>query len=370
MRCDDARWAAVLDEWLSGVAVADDLSGRVASRSGVAVSREGHVLSKHGLTLYVPDARTHGVIERQREIEELEALQDGREQEELTARDSQEQAELALSEAQAQLLETRRAAEEGQQRLHAAQVEALKLTQAQARYEERAGQITRDLDEIVKGEETERTEFNRAEAEAARCREQLDAVRERLEAALELQRSHDAALREARALEHQLAREAQEAGFSERECLSKLDDNARAAETAATQLTRVAAETAAAQTELAAISDVVLQEQLQSALGSRQGREGLGGAAQRAGSGGCGPARSTSSATRQGLQPARDKHQRPQAQAAGGAAQRRTVPRTPRRRRSRRRRRPAGGRTRARPAGARVAGRHRAPVPRSRRWGR
>ncbi|MDD5248288.1 MAG: chromosome segregation protein SMC [Rhodocyclaceae bacterium] len=275
VRCDDARWAAVLDEWLAGVAVADDLSGRVAARSGVAVAREGHVLSKHGLTLYVPDARTHGVIERQREIEELEALLDAREQEELTARDSQEQAESALSEAQAQLVETRRAAEEGQQRLHAAQVEALKLTQAQARYEERAGQITRDLDEIVKGEETERSEFDRAEAEAARCREQLDTVRERLEGALELQRSRDAALREARALEHQLAREAQEAGFSERECLSKLDDNARAAETATTQLARVAAETAAAQSELAAISDIVLQEQLQSALGSRQGREGL-----------------------------------------------------------------------------------------------
>ncbi|OHC63065.1 MAG: hypothetical protein A2040_08340, partial [Rhodocyclales bacterium GWA2_65_19] len=275
VRCDDARWAAVLDEWLAGVAVADDLSGRIASASGPVVSREGHVLSKHGLTLYVPDVRTHGVIERQREIEELAAAIEHHEQEELAAREGQEQAEHLLTETQAQLVEARRAAEEGQQRLHAAQVEALKLTQAQARYDERAGQIDRDLDEIVKAEETERGEFTRAEAEATRCREQLDAVRERLEQALELQRSRDAALRETRALEHQLAREAQEAGFSERECISKLDDNARAAETAKTQLARVAAETDAAKTEIAAISDAVLQEQLQSALSSRQGREGL-----------------------------------------------------------------------------------------------
>jgi chromosome segregation protein len=275
VRCDDARWGAVLDEWLAGVTVADDLSGRIASRAGTVVSREGHVLSAHGLTLYVPDARIHGVIERQREIEELAALIEQREQEEAAARDNQEQAEHLLAEAQGQLVETRRAADEGQQRLHAAQVEALKLTQAQARYDERAGQITRDLDEIVKAEETERNEFTRAEAEATRCREQLDAVRERLEQALELQRSRDASLREARALEHQLAREAQEAGFSERECLSKLEDNARAAETAKTQLARVSTETDAAQTELAAISDIVLQDQLQSALSSRQGREGL-----------------------------------------------------------------------------------------------
>ncbi|CAG0968166.1 partial Chromosome partition protein Smc, partial [Rhodocyclaceae bacterium] len=260
---------------LSGVAVAESLDGRIAGRSGTVVSREGHVLSAHGLTLYVPDARTHGVIERQREIEELAAQIDSREQEEAAAREAQEQAEHQLAETQSQLLEARRAAEEAQQRLHAVQVQALKLSQEKARYDERAGQITRDLDEIVKAESTERAEFERAEMEAARCREMLDSVRERLEAALETQRSRDAALREARALEHQLAREAQEAGFSERECLSKLEDNARAAETARTQLARVTSETEAAKTELAAISDAVLQEQLQSALSSRQGREGL-----------------------------------------------------------------------------------------------
>jgi len=275
VRCDDARWAAVLDEWLAGVAVADDLSDCIGRRAGLVVSREGHLLSAHGLTLYVPDVRTHGVIERQREIEELEALVDSRDQEEMAAREAQEQAEELLAGAQSQLVEARRAAEEGQQRLHAAQVAALKLTQAQARYDERAGQITRDLDEIVKAQEHERTELERADTESTRCRETLAAVRERLEASLELQRSRDAALREARALEHQLAREAQEAGFSERECLSKLEDNARAAETARTQLERVATETEAARTEVATISDAVLQEQLQSALGSRQGREDL-----------------------------------------------------------------------------------------------
>ncbi|MBI4985612.1 MAG: chromosome segregation protein SMC [Rhodocyclales bacterium] len=310
VRCDDARWAAVLDEWLAGVVVAEDLTGQLETRAGLAVSRAGHVLSKHGLTLYVPDVRTHGVIERQREIEEREALLDSREQEEMAAREAQEQAEHLLAEAQGQLGEVRRAAEEGQQRLHAAQVEALKLTQAQARYDERAGQIARDLDEIVKGEETERAEFERAETEAVRCREQLDTVRERQEAALELQRSRDAALRETRALEHQLAREAQEAGFSERECISKLEDNARAFETARTQLARVAADTAAATTEIAAISDTILQEQLQSALGSRQGREGLLAERRNALEGAAAELRALDEQRmklEQGLQPARDK---------------------------------------------------------------
>ena len=83
----------------------------------------------------------------------------------------------------------------------------------------------------------------------------------------------DAALREARALEIQLGREAQEAGFSERECLSKLEDNARAGSTATSQLERIEGETRSARTEVAGISDAVLQEQLHAALDAKQGKE-------------------------------------------------------------------------------------------------
>jgi chromosome segregation protein len=63
-------------------------------------------------------------------------------------------------------------------------------------------------------------------------RERLATVRERVERAIDLHRQKDIALRDARAVETQLGREVQEAGFSERECLSKLDDNHRAGATA------------------------------------------------------------------------------------------------------------------------------------------
>jgi chromosome segregation protein len=223
----------------------------------------------------VPDAKTHGVIERQREIEQLSALIGEHESHQESAREAQAEAERQLAESQSAQHVARRAVDEIQQRAHAARVEALKLQQIQARYDERAAQIATDLEDILSGEETERAELTRAETEAGRCREQLDTVRARLEEALEAQRQKDTALREARALEHQLAREAQEAGFSERECRSKLADNARAAETARVQLERVSGDTEAATTELAGISDAVLHEQLQSALDSRSGREGL-----------------------------------------------------------------------------------------------
>ncbi|HEY6896084.1 MAG TPA: chromosome segregation protein SMC [Rhodocyclaceae bacterium] len=275
VRCDDARWAAVLDEWLAHMLAVEDLATFTVPAGASAVNKQGHSRTAHGMTLYVPDAKTHGVIERQREIEELEALIEARQGEEEAARDAQQEAERQVQETQAALAQARRSEQEARQRTHAAQVEALKLTQAQARFEERAGQINRDLEDIERHEEAERASLMRADEGADRWLEQLDAIRARLEAAMDKQREAETALREARALETQMAREAQEAGFSERECLSKLEDNARNAATASSQLERVVGEMEAAREELASISADVLMEQLQSALNDKQNREGL-----------------------------------------------------------------------------------------------
>ncbi len=265
VRCHDARWSAVLDDWLGDVQAVDDDATLLAG-SASSVNRAGHLATPHGLTLYAPDAKTHGVIERQREIDELATQIMAFEEVEHQARDVQQEAEQAVATGSQQLADLRRAQQEAQQRLHAAQVEALKLTQAQARHDERAAQIAREFDEIIRVEEEEKTAQLAADEEASKAREALNDARARTEAAQELQRQRDTALREARALEHQLAREAQDAGFSEKECRSKLEDNARAAETAKTQLAQVTEDRAAAAQDLAAISDAVFQEQLQSAL--------------------------------------------------------------------------------------------------------
>jgi chromosome segregation protein len=273
VKCSEAGWSAVLDEWLAGVAVDEDLAAAAPLAAGCRVSRAGHLLTPAGLTLYVPDARTHGVIERQREIDELAAQIAEHVVAEEAARRAQHDAEQLLADLQARLAAARRTAQDAQQDLHSAQVEALKLAQAQARYEERAAQIGRDLGEIRQHQEAEQARMARAESDGAGQRERLAALRERLDRVLDGHRQKDVALRDARGIESQLAREAQEAGFAERECLSKLDDNSRAAATAASQLQRIEGEAAAAATELAGISDRVLQEQLHAALAARGGKE-------------------------------------------------------------------------------------------------
>ena len=148
VRSDDPRWDSVLDEWLGPVIATEDLT--VAPLARTSVNRAGHTRTAHGLTLYVPDAKTHGVLERQREIEELEALIEARQADEEAARDTQQQAEAGVSATQAELAPTRRVEQEARQRVHASQVETLKLSQARARDEERAGQIDRDLADIAR----------------------------------------------------------------------------------------------------------------------------------------------------------------------------------------------------------------------------
>jgi len=309
VHCHDPKWTMVLDEWLGDVRVVDD-DAALLSGEGWRVGRAGHLATPVGLTLYSPDAKTHGVIERQREIDELAARITALEDAEMLARETQTEAERAVTAGQQGLAETRRLLQDAQQGLHAAQVEALKLTQAQARHDERAGQIARELAEIAGKEAEEKAALVRAEDEAANCREALAVARARMEAALELQRSRDTALREVRALEHQLAREAQDAGFSEKECHSKLADNARAAQTAHSQLEQAAADRAATSQDLAAISDAVIQEQLQAALAQRGAQESALAERRNALEGAAGQLRAVDEERlklEQGLQPAREK---------------------------------------------------------------
>lgn len=283
VQCDDARWSAVLDEWLGHVMITDDLPGKLSGQFAVDtprmgtprvyVSRAGHLLTASGITLYVPDAKTHGVIERQREIDELAELMDARSLAEQVAREAQQLAEQRVAELQSQLATARRAVQEAQQAMHVAQVTALKLNQAQARFDERSAQIDHDLLELVRQQTTEEARLARAELESRQQHERLDIMREQLDQLFEAQRQKDAALRDARQLETQLAREVQEANFSERECLSKLDDNTRATTTAASQLARISAEIHGATTELASISDEILQAQLHHALDNKRVKE-------------------------------------------------------------------------------------------------
>ncbi len=315
VRCDDPRWNGALDEWLAGVHVTDDAAALAARRESLPegrlwVSQSGHLVSRHSFMLYAPEARTHGVIERQREIDGLGEECMRLEDEERIAAATLEAAESGLAGYRERLAGAQREALELQQAAHAAQVEALRLGEAAQRCEARLAQIAADLTEITAGEETERSRRQLAEGEAARLGGLVQELRGRVEAALEESRRREAALREQRGAEQALARELQELGFAERECAGKLEEIGRSRQLAREQLERIAEEATARRNELQAIDEASVESQLQQALAQRQGREGALAAQRDALEGAAAELRQLEEArlkTEQGIEPLRER---------------------------------------------------------------
>jgi len=315
VQCSDPRWQSALTEWLAGVYVAEDLGALAARRASLPsgrlwVSQAGHVVSRHSFVLYVPEARTHGVIERQREIEQLEIDCDKLEDEAGIAAATLSSAELGLSDHRTHLADAQREVQELQQGLHSAQVESVKLHEAVQRFQNRVAQIEGDLSEITMGEEGERSRKQQAEAERERLAAVVQEFRARLDAAIEAHRNKDVALREVRSAEQTLARELQESRFAERECTGKLEEIGRAREVAREQIERITEEMLVRREERETISEGATEAQLQQALSLRKERESALASSRDTLEGAAADLRALEESrlkTEQGLNPLRDK---------------------------------------------------------------
>ena len=245
VRMRDVRWQTVLADWLSPVRVAEDLTSLLARRTELApgscwVDRRGNLLDRHGLRLYVPDARTHGAVERQRELAALAESLAEAEATAAAAHADRVAVERRLVESEDMLTQDRRRLHELQKLVHAADLELLKARQEQARYQERRAQLDQALDEVLSAERKEAARGLQSETELNAMRTQTEALRVDMNGQLESLRAADSELRAARAAEQSRARAIQEAEFSLRECASKLQDLAKARDEAIEQGRRVA----------------------------------------------------------------------------------------------------------------------------------
>ena len=276
--CADVTLTPVLAAWLGTVLAVDDLAPWLERRAELSpsvrlVAKDGRVLDRHALIHYAPDARTHGVIERQREIDQLAVELDRAQEAAAQAKEAVAEADATATRLQDGLTTLRRDVQALQAQVHGEQVEVLKLNQARVRYEERWAQIERDMGEIALLEQTERDRLMRSETELERSREMAELQRGRLDAAEAVRREREAALRETRALEQALARELQDARHAERECTSKLDDIARNRSLAEEQLARTAEELEARRESLLEIDEPSVAAALQAAVVLRGTRE-------------------------------------------------------------------------------------------------
>jgi chromosome segregation protein len=278
LRIDDPGLRAVLTEWLGAVFIADDLTQALATRqqlpdNGMFVVKAGHQVTRVGVQLYAADSEQAGVLARQQEIENL--TREVRAQALLAdeAKAGSIRAEAAHSQASQALGELRGGAERATQRVHALQLDVLKLNQAHERYMARSTQISEELAEITAQIDEQRA--LRAESEANF--EQADGRLGELQARFEDQQlafeGLDEELAQARHQARELERLAQQAQYEERNVFARIEELKRTIQMAHEQRERLEGTLEDARAELETINEQTAHTGLQDALEIRSARE-------------------------------------------------------------------------------------------------
>ena len=278
LRLNDPGLRGVLNDWLHQVYVAQDAAEAFAERGrlpqgGAFVTRQGHLVTASSVRFHAPDAEQDGMLARQHEIDNI--TKQLRAQALLLdeARSRATRADAAVSDLTRRLQDARQRSGALTREVHALQIEVLKQSEIEARFNQRSGQIAADLSEIAAQEAEQR----QAAAEAEQEFEQLD-----MELA-ELQGSHEDGqtafmekeqlLADARQKLRDLERGAQEAQFAERSQRSKIEELRRNIATATQQAEQVTASLGAGRLELEALESGTAHEGLQELLERRSSQE-------------------------------------------------------------------------------------------------
>ncbi|UCV17681.1 chromosome segregation protein SMC [Ferribacterium limneticum] len=275
---DDPAIQAVLDDWLGQVRTAETLAEALGQRAdlppgAVIVTRGGDLVSAASVTFFAPDQGEHGLLERQREIE---ALGDGIAMAEEKADAIREQLVMLdeqVEDKQAEMGEIRQYVTDRQQRVHAVQVEVLKLSQAIERHKEQKERLQEQLAELAEEEESERERDMSADERIAEIRDGLSRIRVLVHGAQTRLDECERAVRAERERNSDFDRALREAQFSLRECEGKLQDVFAQQAVAQRELNRIEKDRAQCAEQVEAAPPDVMEGALQTALEARQAAE-------------------------------------------------------------------------------------------------
>ncbi|MGB9150683.1 MAG: chromosome segregation protein SMC [Burkholderiales bacterium] len=263
-----------LQEVLSQVYVVEDrLQGIALARNlpvgALLVSREGHVFSRHGVIFHGPQSELHGVLARQRDIDQLKASVPAHQDNVTALKTAQTKLDEQLQQSQAQMQALRNNLAALQARSHATQMESLKLSQAADRVASRRGQIDTELAEIRKQQEAEEAVLKEAQEKLGSGADHIGNLQEKFDNIQRERQAAETALNKYRETVQQAERAAQEAKFFESTCRDKIQAFEHLASTVVTRLADLATHQNGLQAELSGVHEAPLSQQLQSALARR-----------------------------------------------------------------------------------------------------
>ncbi|WP_296001383.1 chromosome segregation protein SMC [Rugamonas sp.] len=278
LKLNDPGLRGLLQDWLHNVYSADDAAEAFAERGrlpagGYFVTKQGHVITPGSVRFYAADSEQDGMLGRQQEIENLTKQLRAQQMLADEARARSVRADAAVANLTRQLTEFRAKSQSLTQAVHTLQLDVVKLSEIEARFNQRSDQIETDLAEIAAQE----AEQMHVKLESEEKFEQLDMELGNLQgehedgqtAFMEKERR----LTDAREKLRDMERAAQEAQFAEKSQRSKIDELRRSIATASTQAAQVAASLAAGQSELESLESGAANEGLQELLERRTGQE-------------------------------------------------------------------------------------------------
>ena len=275
VRSDNPALAGVLRDWLGSVGTAETLDAALAMRAELAagsalVTKGGDILTHSSVTFFAPDKSEHGLLERQREIETLGEGIAAFEEKSETVREQLSMLDEQLDDKREEVGETRQYITDRQQRVHAVQVEVLKLAQAIERYREQKERLQEQMAELAEEEETERERDMAADEKIAEVRDGLGRIRVLVAGAQARLDEAERAVRAERERNSDFDRALREAQFSLRESQSKLQDIFAQQATAQRELMRIEKDRAQCAEQVAAVPPDIMEGNLQAALELRQ----------------------------------------------------------------------------------------------------
>jgi chromosome segregation protein len=222
----------VVADGLSGVRCRDDLAAALGDRDALAVGEAfvtpaGHLVTSQGVTFFAPDNELHGVIARQRELDELDAAMSGARSRAEEARAQRDAVDTELAAAQQTYHAEGLAVTSQQRRAHDLELELLQLRQAAEAAHKRRTQIEQESGELATRIEEAQVQRAAIDAEIADLQSALHDKLAVRESSRHARNEAEVALARGREKLRAAERNTQEAGFAERRCHDRIAELAR-----------------------------------------------------------------------------------------------------------------------------------------------
>ncbi len=264
----------LLADHLHGIRCRADLAAALAERHALGlgemfVTPAGHLVSAQGIAFFAPDSELHGVIARQREIDELAALIGVAGAAAADARSALATLESELDAAQKSWHADSLAFASQQRRCHDLELELLQLRQAAEAAAKRRAQVAQEIAELAALEATEQGASTDLSAELADSQSRLHDQFSLRDAARHARNEADVALARSRERLRAAERGAQEAAYAERSCRDRRAELDRRHEGLTAQAAQQQGLLAQLSTEQASIDWTPVEEALQRELAAR-----------------------------------------------------------------------------------------------------